>query len=132
MANPEIANNNTGNVILSEARSRDETFTAAGGADIVEGTILARLTASGKIQVYVQGGAGGLEIPIGVLTYTIPDPGAGDIPIRMMVSGEVRKERLVIDVAGGGGTVGNVEIDGLRDFGITALDVDELNIPDNQ
>jgi len=131
MANPTISNNDIGSVILSDALFRDETYTAVAGAATVEGTILARLTSGGKIVVYEQGGSGGAEIPLGVLTYEVPDT-TGDITIRMMVEGEVKKERLIIDVACGGGTVGNVEIDGLRDYGITALDVTERNIQDNQ
>jgi hypothetical protein len=46
-----------------------------------------------------------------------------------MIGGQVRREKLVIDA---GGTVTDSIVDKLRDFGIVALSVDELNIPDNQ
>lgn len=121
----------TGSVVLQEGSFRDDlvTFTAAGL--LKPGTILARLTADGKLVPFVIGGSGGAEIPVAVLTYTVTANAAGDVPVRDMVSGKVRANRLVVHADGDGSNLTPAILDQLRDYSVVAIDVQELNIYDN-
>jgi len=130
--NMTVQNNDVGSVTLENARHDDEIFTAAGAKTHLAGTILARNTASSKLVVFVKGGTGGSGVPLAVLTDDYTTTAAGDSKIRVMVNGGVRKSRLIIDVDGSGVNVDQVVTDELRNFGIYAQDVDELNILDNQ
>lgn len=101
-----------------------------GAADFVVGdTATLTVAADGDVVIFAEAGAGGAQIPTMVLTYEVSATGAEDQAQRAMVSGEVRREKLIIDA---GGTVTDRIADGLRDFGIVARSVDELNIYDNQ
>ncbi|RLI84238.1 MAG: hypothetical protein DRP01_08290 [Archaeoglobales archaeon] len=132
MANLTNTNNDLGSVILQDAEFRDELLTLAGADTLLEGTILARSTASDKLVIFVKGGStAGNGVPKAVLTYQVVAAGAGDVSVRAMVGGAVRKERLVIDADGDDSNVDAVVLDQLRDYGITSTDVQELNILDN-
>ncbi len=107
------------------------TFTITdGAADFIVGD-KASLTvvADGDAVIFAVAGVGGAQIPSMVLTYESVQTGVVDVSARAMVSGQVRREKLVIDA---GGTVTDRIVDALRDFGIVALSVSELNIQDNQ
>lgn len=133
MPNLTITNVDIGSVILEEGKFRDDLLTFAGVATILEGTILARDSVSLKLVPFVKGGVTNENgIPKAVLTYEVTSVGAGDIPVRDMVSGSVRAGRLVIDADGDATNVDNKVLDQLRDFSLVAIDVQELNILDNQ
>ena len=132
MANLTVTNNDLGSVILKDAEFRDELLVFAGAATAVEGTILARVTASGKLTPFVIGGAGGAEIPKAILTYDVTAAGAGDESIRAGVSGSYRKERLIVDADGDGSNITDAILDQLRDYGLVPIDVEELATLDNQ
>ena len=101
-----------------------------GAANFVAGdTATLTVAADGDVVIYAVAGAGGAQVPSMVLTYDVSATGAEDQAQRAMVSGRVRREKLVIDA---GGTVTDSIVDALRDFGIVAEKVTELNIPDNQ
>lgn len=107
------------------------TFIITDGAtDFIVGDKFAMtVAADGDVVIFAEDGIGGAQIPSMVLTYEVAATGAEDQAQRAMVSGEVRREKLVIDA---GGTVTDRIVDGLRDFSIVARSVDELNIYDNQ
>ena len=133
MANSTITNVDIGSVILEEGKFRDDLLTFAGVATILEGTILARDSVSLKLVPFVKGGVANENgMPKAVLTYEVTSTGAGDVPVRDMVSGSVRAGRLVIDADGDASNVDNKVLDQLRDFSLVAIDVQELNILDNQ
>ncbi|ARB06248.1 hypothetical protein SppYZU01_11 [Shewanella phage SppYZU01] len=133
MANLTITNVDIGNVILQDADFRDELLTFGGAATVLEGTILARDSVSGKLVPFVKGGATNENgIPKAIVTYDVVAAGAGDVAIRAGVAGKYRKERLVIDADGDASNVDDVVIDQLRDYGLVAIDVQELGILDNQ
>ena len=132
MPDPTITNVDTGSVVLRDIENQDDTVTFAGADTFVEGTILARLTATGKLVAFVKGGAGGNEIPKAILTYDLTATGAGDLPARVATKGSFRKERLVIDADGDDSNIDDVVKDQLRDYGLVPVDVSELNILDNQ
>lgn len=128
-----VTNVNIGNVVLEGAVFRDEALTFAGADTMVEGTILARDSVSLKLVPFVKGGATNQNgIPKAILTYDVTSTGAGDVRVRAAVEGRFRKERLIIDADGTGANVDAAVLDQLRDYGLTPVDVDELNILDNQ
>ena len=133
MSNIKIENIDLGSVVYKDPEFRDDLLTFAGADTFVEGTILARDSVSGNLVPFVKGGVTNENgIPKAILTYDVTATGAGDISVRAMVSGTVRKERLVIDADGDASNVDNVVIDQLRDYSIVTADVQELNILDNQ
>lgn len=107
------------------------TFTITDGAtDFIVGDKAAlTVAADGDVVVFAEDGIGGAQVPSMVLTYDITTTGAADVGARAMVSGRVRREKLVIDA---GGTVTDRIVDQLRDYSIVAQSVTELNILDNQ
>jgi hypothetical protein len=87
------------------------------------------IVVDGDVVIYDVAGVGGAQIPEMILTYETAATGVEDQAQRALISGQVRREKLVIDA---GGTVTDRIVDKLRDFGIVALSVKELNIQDNQ
>jgi len=134
MPNINVTNVDMGpSPILQGASFRDDVLTFAGADTFVAGTILARDSVSGNLVPFVKGGVTNENgIPKAILTYDVEAAGAGDVPIRAGVAGEYRKEQLVIDADGDDSNIDAVVIDQLRDYGLTPIDVDELNILDNQ
>lgn len=104
-----------------------------GGTDFSAGaTATLTVTADGKLVPFVASGAGGAQRPIGVLTYDVVAAGAGNVPVRVMVAGEVNANRLIIDADGTGANVTAAVLDQLRRAGIVATDVKMLSVLDNQ
>jgi len=135
MTNLTITNLDLGNVILQEVDSRDESLHFFVDKTIFAGTILARENVNNHLVPFIKGGTtNGDDIPLAVLSYDVIGVGGinFEIPIRALIAGKVRKERLIIDVDGDASNVDDVVIDQLRDFSIIAIDVQELNILDNQ
>lgn len=133
MGDPVITNVDLGSVVHSDALFRDEALTFGGAGTVLEGTILARDSVSLKLVPFVKGGVTNENgIPKAIATFDVTATGAGDIPIRAMESGNVRKQRLIIAADGDDSNVDNKVLDQLRDFRLMALDVEELNILDNQ
>lgn len=132
MANITIENVDLGNVVLDSGVFRDDVITFAGADVLAEGTILARTTATGKLGIYAIGGAGGLGVPVAVLTYEVTATGAGDVPVRALVSGKVREELLIVDADGDGSNITPAILDQLRNVSIVPVSVTELNVLDNQ
>jgi len=103
-----------------------------GGTDFAVGDHATLTVASdGKIIPFAPAGAGGAQRPIGVLTYEVDATGAGNIPIRMLCSGEVNATRLIIDADGTGVNVTALVLDQLRRAGIVGTDVKQLSVLDN-
>ena len=133
MPDPTITNIDNSTVIIEGAKFKDDLLTFAGADTFVEGTILARDSVSLKYVIFVKGGITNENgIPKAILTYDVTAAGAGDVAIRAGIAGVFRKEKLVIDADGDDSNVDNAVIDQLSDYGLTPLNVDELNIPDNQ
>lgn len=128
-----VTNVDQGNVILNDGKFEDDELTFAEAGTVVEGTILARDSATKKLIPFVKGGTTNENgIPKAVVTYDVTATGAGDVPIRALIGGEVRKERLVIAADGDDSNVDSDVRDQLRDFGVTVIDVQQLAVLDNQ
>ena len=133
MANIEITNVDLGSSLLESEGAADGTI-AFGGADIlVDGTIIARDTTNDKFQIYAKDGVtNGNGTPVGILTYELEATGAGDLPIRVVVGGRFRKERLVIDADGDDQNIDGQVRDELQQTGLIAIDTEQLAQLDNQ
>jgi len=110
------------------------TFIVTDGAtDFVVGDKFSlTVAANGKMVPFAVDGKGGAQVPKAVATYAITATGAGDVASRVMVSGDVRKERLIIDADGDGSNITASMLDQLRAARILAISVTELNDLDNQ
>lgn len=133
MANLTVTNVDLGGVEISNAEFRDELLTFAGADDLLAGTILARDSVSGKLVIFVKGDVTNENgIPKAILTYPVSAAGAGDVAVRAAISGNFNRSNLVIDADGDATNIDGVVVDQLRDYGMIALNTDELNILDNQ
>lgn len=133
MANIEITNNDNGSIALRDEEFRDDLLTFAGADTVLEGTILARDSVSLKLVPFVIGGVTNENgIPKAVITYDVTATGAGDVPVRALVAGVVRKNRLIVDADGTGANITKAHLDQLRSYSIVAIDSKQLAELDNQ
>lgn len=130
MANLDISNEDMGGIVIGNNEYEDGVLTHSGAGTIDKGSIIARLTATGKWVEYNSGGAGGAEVPTGILTIDSVAAGAGDEPIRPMLTGKVRTEKIIDPNTSIAPTAAVQDL--LRDYGILCVSVDELNALDNQ
>jgi len=133
MANMVVTNVDVSGVQLADCYFYDELLTFSGSGVVVGGTLLARSTASGKLVPYVKGGStDGNGVAVAVCPSNVASTGAGDVAIRAIVSGLLKKQKLVIAADGDDSNIDAAVLDALRQFGLVAQDVEELDIPDNQ
>lgn len=134
MANSKIQNIDRGSLELGDAVYRDELLTFGGADTLLAGTLLARHSTSGKLIPYVKTDTptNGNNVPKAVLPYEVSATAAGDVPIRALVAGKVKRERLVVDADGDDSSLTDAILDELRDFGIVAIDTQQLSQLDNQ
>lgn len=127
MANPTLDTNYYGSSIaLAGEIFRDEIVTFTGAGTILKGTLLARVTATGKLKPFVVGASDGTQNPLAIAQYDIVAIAAGDVAARPLVKGDVNLRRLIIAADGNGNNITPAIIDQLRDYGITPIDVQQL------
>jgi hypothetical protein len=115
---------NVGSPALEREVLRDELLTFGGAATVLAGTILARDSVSLKLVPFVKGGSTNQNgIPKAIVTYDVTATGAGDVPIRAMVAGNVNKTRLIINADGNGTNIDGAVLDQLRAYDIIPVDV---------
>jgi len=131
MANIEITNNKTRGIVLWEPVHEDAIATFGGAATWPAGSVLGKVTATGKYVRFAPGVAvpDGSEIPLAVLSQDVEAAGAGDVAIRPVIAGRVRAGDLVNNV---GAALTAVQLDQLRDYSIIALGTTQLAELDNQ
>lgn len=119
----------TGGVELHSGEFRDDVLTFGSADAFPAGTILARHTGTGKLQIYAKGGSSnGNGIPRCVLTYDVDKDASGDLSLRAMFTGVVNKKRLIIDADGDDANIDATVLDLLQDIGIVAIDVDQIGL----
>lgn len=113
--------------MLENPRYRDDVavFTAAG--TLKAGTILAR-NAAAKLVPYVKGAEDATGVPLAICAYDLTAGAAGDVYFRPAIAGGFRKERLIIAADGDDRNIDSVVLDALRDYGLVALDCNELGV----
>jgi hypothetical protein len=125
--------NDNGGVIAPgfKEQTRPELITFGGAATLLAGCILARDSVSLKLVPFVKGGATNQNgIPKAVLLYPVTAAGAGDVMSDALITGGVRKERLVINADGNDSNIDSAVIDQLRAFGITPVTTQQLAVLD--
>lgn len=112
-------------VMLENNRYRDETVTVDAAGVLKAGTLLMRDATTQKLKPYVIAEENRASAVIG---FDLPVTAPGDNFTRVIVAGGVRKEKLVIHADESGENITNAVLDTLRDFGIYALDCNELGL----
>jgi hypothetical protein len=109
-------------------------FTVTDGAtDFVAGDKFSlTVTANGKLVVYSKTGAGGAQLPTHVITYEVTKAGSGDLGVRVLEAGLVRKDKLIIDDEAPSTVIDAKTEDELRKYSIFIDTVQELGLQDNQ
>jgi len=104
-----------------------------GSTDFAVGdTATLTVAADGKLVAFdPTNGYGGAQTPYAVLQYQLVASGAGNIPCRPIISGEVNRPRLIIDADGSGVNVTDTVVQQLRERLIIATDVAQLARLDN-
>lgn len=121
--------NDNGGVVApgTSYKTRPELITFGGVATLLAGCILARDTATLKMVPYVKGGStNGNGVPDTVLLYPVTSTGSGDVMSDVLIRGDVRKERLVINADGTDANIDGAVIDQLRARGITPVTTQQL------
>lgn len=131
MGDPVITNNQKSSLVINDPTYVDEIMT--GGADVLlANTILARSTSTDLLVLFVKGGStAGNGIPCCILIAPTTVP-SGNITVRVLQSGVVRLDQIVIDADGDSSNIDGAVRDALRAKSIITKPVQELNILDNQ
>lgn len=88
----------TAEFLLSEGNgsiSREEVIIAAAAGAMVPGTVLGKLTATGKYVAYVDAAADGSGVAAGVLYAAVPDLGVDQKGVAIVRNAEVMDSLLV-------------------------------------
>ncbi len=132
MPNIEIAINDIGSIAISEIRAQDDQLTFDSAGTVLAGTILARDSTTGFLVPYEKGGTtDGNGVPKVVTSVEVVAVGSGEEPVRVLISGVLNKQRLVIDADGDDSNIDLVVRDALRNYSLIPVDVTELNTFDN-
>lgn len=133
MANPTIANVDSGWVQISDPVVSDELITFGAAGTLATGTILARDTSTLKLIPFVKGGTTtGNGVPKAILQYPVTAAGAGDVAARPLIGGKVRKDKLIILADGNATNVDKSVEDALRLTGFFVMTNVNLSQLDNQ
>ena len=89
------------------------------------------VAANGKLVVFATDGAGGAQYAKTLLPTDLVSASATDYSVRVLIEGEVRKDKLIIDADGDDSNVDMSVRDQLQDFNIAVTDVTEQNKEDN-
>ena len=127
----QVTQHSNSSINWGEVACNDDALTLGAGVTIKEGTILAR-AATGKLIPHVKGWADGAGVPVAIAMHEIKSVLAGDYGVRAGISGQVRKNNLVIHADGTAAKIDGAVVDALRSYGIVAFTVNSTNKPDNQ
>lgn len=121
-----------GSILLGDVTFKDDLLTFGGAATVAAGTILARDTSTLKLVPYVKGGVtNGNGVPCTLVVDDVTAAGAGDVPVRSLVSGKVNATRLIINADGNGTNIDAAVLDQLRARSIFPESVKQLAGVDN-
>jgi len=126
----EITKNTSRSLTIFGATFEDDTLLATGVATWEAGTLLGRITASGKLTPYAAGASDGSQVPVTFMPVDVTFTGAGDYPIRVPVAGRFRRGDLKVGI-GAGTALTQAQVDALRDYSLIALNTTELSELDN-
>jgi len=133
MATLTITNVDRGHVIIDGRFYKDDVLNFAGAGTVAAGTILARDSVSKKLVPFVKGGSTNENgIPKTIVGYDVVAAGSGDLAVRALADGVVRKDKLIIAADGDATNVDAVVLDQLQDYNIATEIVTDISVLDNQ
>lgn len=95
MSNPRIAHFDTSKIFLGGYVTDKGTYTAGGAeADLGAGTIVGRVTATGKIKPCDSSAEDGSQVPIGILFTSYVVPASTDQTVTYAIRGDVDAAKL--------------------------------------
>jgi hypothetical protein len=124
-----VTNNDTVGLVVWDPIYDTDVLVDASAGTYVTGTILGRITASGRLTKYTSGASDGSQNPIAVLSTDVTLSAGVPVNIRPLIGGRVRRSELVLSA---GGTPSQAVVDALRSNGIFALTTVNLAKQDNQ
>ena len=110
------------------------TVTAGGGTDWDTGDVITCTVSAQSgtpLVLYDIDGTNGAQVPVAILPYEVVKTGAGSVAADAIVSGVVRKDKLVIDADGDSTNVSDHVMDLLAQAGITVLLNTDVSVLDN-
>lgn len=97
-SNSAIINTDVSKTFIWNPRSEDADFTDSGsGITLKVGTVMGRISASGKILVLKSAAVDGSEIPVGILMQEVVVAASATVNLTFAVSGDVAEEKLIFD-----------------------------------
>jgi hypothetical protein len=98
----------------------------------IRGTILGRITATGKYYPYNTGNdPAGTNVPVAILLNEVVTTGAADFPAGIMLTGEIDEDKCMIDGGTLGANITEAIKDSLRTMGIIVKSKTECGVIDN-
>lgn len=133
MTNPEILKNDNTPLAIGLESTREKTV-EMNASLLVRGTVLGALTANDKLKPTESGAVDGSEIPKYIALQDI-DASVADVDTDVAAVGRFNQDALVF--VKGGDTIETVEsgqtfFDHLRNYGILAIDLQDLDQFDNE
>jgi len=131
IANELVMDAGSGNATTFQTGGLEFTITDGDDDFVVGDEFTLTVATDGDMVLFATDGVGGAQIPQAVLTHQVTAT-AGANAIRPMVSGSVKRERLVIHADEDGDNITDEIMDQLRDYSIIPIDVEQLAQLDNQ
>lgn len=103
----------TDQLIVGLTQLVSETLTLISGQNLLRGSVVGRITASGKVTLSLNASSDGSQVPYGILADDF-NASTGDMLCGVFVKGEFNQTRVIF---GTGQTLANTH-DALRDAGI--------------
>jgi hypothetical protein len=132
MANLTITNYDPQTFLRRVDLTEQNTLTGAGADVFTAGTLLGRITATGKWQVYASGASDGTQNIQGILLNAVTTTDTSAYPVQVLLRGEVEKALITIDGSAAGVGITKAIEDTCRSIGIDVVTKTELNDLDTQ
>ncbi len=130
-----IINTDTSKIFLWNRRSSKGTLANSTYADVVHpiGTVMGRISATGKLKPMTSGASDGSQIPVGVLMNTYTVEASSEREVHIVDDGDVASDKLVFQGSDTLNTVvsGSQYIDYLKRLGIKVIESTDLTEYDN-
>jgi Bacteriophage lambda head decoration protein D len=127
MPDPIVTQIDQGFIGLGDNEFKDEQVKFAAAATLLKGCIMARAISDSTLIPYVIGGVtDGNGVPCAVLPDALTATVAGNLPFRAIISGNVNRNRLVINADGSNVNLTAAIEDTLRSRSIVPVRVDQI------
>lgn len=130
MANITITNYTIDDGIRPD-KTEQHVIAGAATDTFIRGTLMGRITASAKWQVYDSGAGDGTEVVKGILLNEVDTTNGVDSPCGIMLTGEIDEHICMIDGGTQGENITKALKDAMRDYGINVMSKTECGVIDN-